>query len=162
VLALIGLVQLAGATTGATGPATAYTAPGHAFGIGVPAGWTALHGADLARMPGAPAAVLRRADGRGVVIVRRIPPVTGDLRSIATSLTSQLGRRLPGFRLVSARLGRVRAGGAFLYTFVSGRAAQSMAVTTVRGATYRIDSIVPAGSPDAARQAGAAVSTFGP
>ncbi|MEA2412374.1 MAG: hypothetical protein QOC77_2935 [Thermoleophilaceae bacterium] len=166
VLALVGAVHLAGGTGSAratSGGVHVYNAPGHAFSIAVPSGWSALSGDALARVPGAPAAVLRRSDGQGAVIVRRIPAVTGDLRTVARDLTVELKRRVPGFRLVSARLGRVRAGGAFLYTFVrAGGAAQSLAVTTVRGATYRVDSIVAAGLPDAARQAGAAVGSFGP
>jgi hypothetical protein len=138
-------------------------APEHPFSITAPRGWTALHGDALTRVPGAPAAVLRRADGQGVVIVRRIPALSGDLRDVARELTAELRRQVPGFRLVSARLGRVRAGGAFLYTFVRGSgAAQSLTVTKVGGVTYRIDTVVPAGAPDAAREAGAAVGSFGP
>jgi hypothetical protein len=166
VLALVGATHLAGGTSashGGWGGARVYTAPGHAFSIAVPAGWSALSGDALMRVPGSPAAVLRRSDGQGAVIVRRIPAIAGDLRTVARQLTVELKRRVPGFRLVSARLGHVRAGGAFLYTFVRGNgAAQSLSVTTVRGATYRIDSIVAAGLPDAARQAGAAVGSFGP
>jgi hypothetical protein len=96
------------------------------------------------------------------VIVRRTGALRGDLRAVARGLTAQLDARVPGFRPVSARLGSVRAGGAFLYTFVRGSSAQSLAVTRVGGATYRIDSIVPAGSADAARQAGAIAASFGP
>jgi hypothetical protein len=163
ILALIGLVRLAGGS-GERAAAHAYTAPGHAFSIAVPGGWSALSGADLARVPGGAAALLRRADGRGIVVVRRSAPVRGDLRAVAVALTSDLSRRFAGFRLVSARLGRVRAGGAFLYTFVRGPrgAAQSLAITRVRGVTYRIDSVVRGDSPDAAREAGAIVGSFGP
>jgi hypothetical protein len=162
VLALIGLVRLAGGSEGATAASPVYTAPGHAFSIAVPHGWTALRGDQLARVPGSPAAVLRRSDGHGTVIVRRTGTLRGSLRTVARDLTARLGRRLPGFRLVGARLGRVRAGTAFLYTFVRPGAAQSLAVTKVRGATYRIDTVVPAGAPAAAREAGAAVGSFGP
>jgi hypothetical protein len=162
ILAVIGAVHLAtGSHPGAT-PDRTFTASGRAFSIAVPEGWTALRGAALARTSGSPAAVLRRPDGRGVVIVRRTGALTGDLRTVARSLTAQLESRLPGFHLVSARLGRVRAGGAFLYTFVRGRTAQSLAVTRIRGVTYRIDSIVPAGTPEVARQAGTIVGSFGP
>ncbi len=105
--------------------------------------------------------MLRRADGRGVVIVRRTGALSGDLRAVARGLTRGSRRRVPGFRLVSARLGSVRAGGAFLYTFVRGRAPEPGG-HKVGGATYRIDSVVPAGSADAARQAGAIAASFGP
>jgi hypothetical protein len=167
VLAIVGAVHLAngGSQPSAgqrSGPARLYTAQGHAFTIAVPSGWSALSGDALARVPGAPAALLRSGDGRGTVIVRRIPAVAGDLRTVARELTVQLKRRVAGFRLVSARIGRVRSGGAFLYTFVRGSgAAQTLAVTKVHGATYRIDTVVPASAPDAARQAGAAVGSFG-
>lgn len=163
ILALIGLVNLAGGS-GDSPPAHTYTAPGHAFSIAVPSGWRTLSGAELARVQGGAAAVLRRSDGRGVVVVRRTAAVRGDLRAVAVALTADLRSRFAGFRLVSARLVRVRAGGAFLYTFVRGASgtAQSLAITRVRGITYRIDSVVRGDSPDAARDAGAIVASFGP
>jgi hypothetical protein len=160
VLAVIGAVHLAGTTSGSSRAADAggFTAAGDAFHLDVPKGWSAVRGSD----PGAPAAMLRRPDGHGLVIVRRIPALSGDLRTVARSLTSELQAELPSFRFLGARLGRVRAGAAFLYTFVRGRNAQSIAVTRVKGVTYRLDSIVAAGSPDAAREAGAIVGSFGP
>ena len=130
---------------------------GSGFSMSVPAGWR------TARADGT-AAMLRREDGHGVVIVRRADPVQGDLRTVARDLTTELRRQVPGFKLVSARIGRVRAGGAFVYTFVRGTsgAAQSLALTKVGGVTYRIDTIVPGNAPEAARQAGAIVASFGP
>jgi hypothetical protein len=151
VLAAVGAVHLFG---GSRSPA-ASTASAKAFSITAPSGWSIVRGSS--------SALLRRSDHRASVTVRRIPALDGDLRTIAQELTVRLKRQVPGFRLVSARLGRVRAGGAFIYTFVrAGGAAQSLTVTKVRGATYRIDSLVAAGAPDAAREAGAAVSSFGP
>jgi hypothetical protein len=164
VLAALGVVYLAGGGSDSKKRDARHTfsAADHSFAISVPGGWTALRGAELAHTSGSPVAVLRRPDRRGVVIVRRSADLTGDLRTVAQSLTAQLGSGVAGFRLVSARVGRVRAGAAFLYTFVRGRTAQSLAVTRVKGVTYRIDSIVPAGSPEVARQAGAIVGSFGP
>lgn len=162
-LAVIGAVHLAGGESPqSSAPERSYTAPGDAFEIAVPQGWTALRGADLARTPGA-VAVVRRSDGRGLVIVRRTGALKSDPRTLAEGLTSQLRAELPGFRLVGARVGQVRGGGAFLYTFVQGSegTAQSIAVTSVGGATYRIDTVVPGDAPDAARQAGAIVGSFG-
>ncbi|MEA2457126.1 MAG: hypothetical protein QOC95_98 [Thermoleophilaceae bacterium] len=162
-IAVIGLVRLATGAHASSATHT-FTAAGKAFAIGVPDGWTALRGTRLAAIPGRPAAAIRRADGRGLVLVRRTGAVSTDLRAVAGGLTSELKRRVPGFQLVSARMGRVRAGGAFLYTFArgTGGAAQSIALTKVRGVTYRIDSVVAGDSPDAARQAGAIVGSFGP
>ena len=141
-LALIGLVRLDGAA-------------GHAdFSISVPHGWKAT------RTSGA--AILRSGDGRATVIVRRSGELHGSLRTVARGITARLANRLPGFRLLGARLGRVRAGAAFVYTFARPGAAQSLTVTKVAGATYRIDTVVRPGSPGAAREAAAAVSSFGP
>jgi hypothetical protein len=160
ILAAVGAVHLAKDShpqphTKAPG---SFAGPAGSFRVTVPQGWTVARGTDS----GSPVAFLRRPDGHGLVIIRRTGAVTGDLRTVARSLTARLRAQLPGFRLVGARLGRVRAGGAFLYTFVRGGTAQGLAVTRVKGVTYRIDSMVTPGSPDAARQAGAIVGSFGP
>lgn len=159
-LAVIGLVKLL-APAGGTAAATSFDGPG--FEMTVPRGWSPVTADKLASVPGQPAAVIRRDGGSAVVVVREIPALTGDLREVAQGLTTQLSRKIDGFQLVSARLGRVRAGGAFLYTFVrgGGTAVQSLAITTVRGKTYRVDSIVPAKEVAAAREAGAIVRSFG-
>jgi hypothetical protein len=141
-LALIALVQIGPAHDDAT------------FSIAVPHGWK------LTRGPAA--AVLRSTDGRATVIVRRTGELRGSLRTIATDLTARLRSRLPGFRLVGARVSRVRAGAAFVYTFARRGAAQSLTVAKLGGATYRIDTVVRAGSPTAASEAAAAVTSFGP
>ena len=134
----------------------AHVLRGAGFSMSVPAGWSA------ARADGT-AAMLRRADGHGVVIVRRADPLQGDLHAVARNLTGELRHQIPGFRLVSARTGHVRAGAAFVYTFVRGTsgAAQSIALTKVAGVTYRIDTIVAGDAPAAAREAGAIVASFG-
>jgi hypothetical protein len=145
-----GLAGLALITLVHSGPAHESTS----FSITAPHGW------NLTRGPSA--AVLRSADGRATVIVRRTGELRGSLREVARELTTRLASRVPGFRLVGARVGRVRAGAAFVYTFARRGAAQSLTVTKVAGATYRIDAIVHVGSPATAAQAAAAVSSFGP
>ncbi|MEA2431966.1 MAG: hypothetical protein QOI19_2439 [Thermoleophilaceae bacterium] len=147
ILALTGLVRLGDGSA----PSPVYKTKD--FSITVPRGWTTHGGATT---------VLRKGDGRATVVVRRTGKLHGSLRTIARDLTARLSARVPGFRLVGARVGHVRAGAAFVYTFVRSGAAQSLTIANVRGATYRIDTVVRAGSPDAAREAGAAVGSFGP
>ena len=131
------------------------SAQGHPdFSIAVPHGWKATRGAH--------AAVLRSADGRATVIVRRSGELHGSLRTVARDLTTRLAARVPGFRMIGARVARVRAGAAFVYTFARPGAAQSLTVTKIGGATYRIDTVVHPGSSQTAREAAAAVSSFGP
>lgn len=161
-LAVIGLVRSAGGSDRDAASARVYSPPGHAFSIGVPRGWTALDDDRLARVPGSPAAVLRRSDGRGTVIVQRTGDLRGNPGQVGRELTAELTRRMPGFRPIGARVGRIRAGNAFLYTFVHGGTAQSLTVANVHGVTYRIDTVVPAGAAGAAREAGATVGSFGP
>jgi hypothetical protein len=121
------------------------------FSISVPQGWKVVGDG-----------VLGRDDRSAAVIVRRTGKLHGGLRTIARDLTARLSARVPGFRLVGARVGHERAGAAFVYTFVRTGGVQSLTVANVRGATYRIDTVVRAGSPGAAREAGAAVGSFGP
>src|SRR3954447_15795018 len=44
-----------------------------AFSVVLPAGWRAANDRELRTVPSAPAAVLRRADRRGLVVIRRRP-----------------------------------------------------------------------------------------
>lgn len=129
--------------------------PGHeAFSLTVPKGWRLSHsGSSL---------VVRSHDRHGAVVISRAGDVRGSLRTVATQLTRRFAARVPGFRLIGARVGRVRAGSAFVYTFVRPGAAQTLTLTKVHGILYRIDSVVRAGSPGAARAAGAAIASFGP
>ena len=154
------LVALASALAGGLAAlallALVHTGPAHVdatFSIAVPHGWK------LTRGPAA--AVLRSGDGRATVIVRRTGELHGSLRTVARDLTARLASRMPGFRLIGARVAPLRAGAAFVYTFARPGAAQSLTVAKLGGATYRIDTVVRAGSPAAAAQAAAAVSSFG-
>lgn len=147
-LAIIALTQLL-PIGGAAAQGPVYRTP--EFSIAVPHGWGVVGDG-----------VLGRDDHSGAVIVRRVGKLHGSPRTIARDLTARLGARVPGFRLVGARVGHVRAGAAFVYTFTRPGAAQSLTIATVRGATYRLDTVVRASSPDAAREAGAVVGSFGP
>jgi hypothetical protein len=147
---------------GATKPASParYTASGHAFSVVLPAGWRALAPRELSAVPSQPRAVLRRADRRGLVVIDASAPVTGDARTITTTLTKQLRRRFTGFKLTGARLVTLRHGTAYLYTFVRGSMVQSIAVATSGGRTYAIDAVVPGSAPDVARQVGQIIASF--
>src|SRR6476659_8523225 len=65
-IALAGIVAaLVLRPAGDSGAPARYTAGDKAFSVVVPDGWRALRPAELRGIPGAPAAVLRRADGTG-------------------------------------------------------------------------------------------------
>jgi hypothetical protein len=169
--ALVGLVA-ALALSSLTAPAddanlaarVAAAAPSSAFTVAVPVGWHALSPAELAATPGRPAAVIRSADHKGVVLIRRAAPVSATTPRLIHDLGTRLRARFPGFRVVSARIARVRGGRAFVYTFTRDPAhtAQTVVLAAAGGKAYEIDAMVPAGAAATARDAGAIVASFGP
>jgi hypothetical protein len=144
--------------------AARFVAPGHAFALGLPQGWSAAPQSQLGSLPGTPLAFLRRDDGSATVVVRPASPVRASGPALARRLGAQLRGRFPGFQPVSARFAPVRGGRAFVYTFVHGadHQVQSLALVQARGRAYAVDTVVHGDSPAAARQAGAVVASFGP
>jgi hypothetical protein len=139
-----------------------YRPADRSFSVVLPAGWRAAGAAELAAAPAKRAAVLRRADRRGVVVIRRRPPLQRSSRSLTRDLTAQLRRRFKGLEPVGARSIRLASGPAYVYTFArpSAGTVQSIAVAPRRGGTYTIDAVASAGARDAAAQIGAIVRSF--
>jgi hypothetical protein len=168
--ALAGAAIAAGAllaTGGADGsaPQRAKELRGPGFALAYPAGWAPTPSAELAKLPGAPTAVIRRGDGKGVVIVRRKgAPRDGSLKALTADLNKGLAKRFADFRFVSSRVARVRAGNAFLYTFVrtKQKTAQSIALVRVGKANFTLDAVAATGDARAAREVAAIVRSFGP
>jgi hypothetical protein len=148
--------------SGGDDAAPRYRAADGAFSVVLPAGWRAAGAKELAAEPSAPAAVLRRADRRGTVVIRKRPALARSSRSLTRDLTAQLGRRFPGLKPVGARTVRLASGPAYVYTFArpSAGTVQSIAVAARRGGTYTIDAVAPSGARDAAAQIGAIVRSF--
>lgn len=135
------------------------------FALAYPAGWAPTRADALARMPGRPAAVIRRPDGKGTVIVRRKgTPEDQSLKALTRDLNAGLGKRFTDFRFVSAKVTPVRGGNAFLYTFVRTRAktAQSIALVRVGETSFTLDAVAASGNVRAAREVAAIVRSFGP
>lgn len=138
---------------------------GAGFALAYPAGWKPVPGAQLAGVQGKPAAIIRRSDGRGVVVVRRKgAPRDQTLRALTADLTKGLDRRFADFRFVSSRVARLRGGNAFLYTFARTRqkTAQSIALVRVGKTSFTLDAVATAGDPRSAREVAAIVRSFGP
>jgi hypothetical protein len=135
--------------------ATTFTARDGAYSIAAPRGWKAV-------AEGPAATVLRRDDRRGVVVIRRRPPLQRSSRSLTRDLTAQLGRRFEGLQPVGARSLGLASGPVYVYTFArpSAGTVQSIAVAPRRSGTYTIDAVAAAGARDAAAQIGAIVRSF--
>jgi hypothetical protein len=162
--AAIALGAVLGTSGGSPDAPRATTIDGGDFSIAFPAGWSAVKADQLAKLPGRPAAMVRRADRQGTVVVRRkAAPKDQSLRALTASLTKQLDRRFPDFRFVSSRVVRLRAGNAFLYTFLrtGAKVAQSIAIVRVGKTSFTLDAVAAAGDTRAAREVAAIVRSFG-
>jgi hypothetical protein len=156
---------LAATGTDSSAPQRAKELRGPGFALAYPSGWAPAPSAELAKLPGHPAAVVRRGDGKGVVIVRRKgAPRDQTLKALTADLNKGLGKRFADFRFVSSRVARVRAGNAFLYTFVrtKQKTAQSIALVRVGKANFTLDAVAASGDARAAREVAAIVRSFGP
>ena len=132
------------------------------FSLVVPSGWRALRGTELAKTPTSPVAVLRRADGIGVVVVHERPALASSPRSLTRELTAQVKRRFRGVQPVSARTVALPGGPAYVYTFArpaAGRV-QSIAVAPRPGRTYTLDGVAGSSARDVAAQVGAILRSF--
>jgi hypothetical protein len=139
-----------------------YHAADRSFSVALPAGWKALSRRQLDNVPSAPAAVLRRQDRRGLIVIRRQAALDRNSRSLTQDLTRQLRRRFRGLRPVAARAVRLRSGPGYVYTFARPQAGtvQSIAVAPLPDRTFTLDAVTGAGSRDVAAEIGAIVRSF--
>jgi hypothetical protein len=157
------LIGMRGDTPAKPKGATELRGPG--FALAYPARWKPVPAGQTAGVEGHPAAIVRRSDGKGIVVVRRkSAPADQSLRKLTRDLSAGLQRRFPDFRFVSARVADVRGGTAFLYTFVRTRqkTAQSIALVKVGTTSFTLDAVAASGDPRAAREVAAIVRSFGP
>jgi hypothetical protein len=168
IAAAVALVVAAGAVAAllaaASGPQAAprFQAADRSFSVVVPAGWHALGARELKAMPASPAAVLRRTDRRGMIVIQRRPALERNSRSLTRDLTRQLQRRFDGLQPVGSRTVPLGSGPGYVYTFARPRAGtvQSIAVAPVRDRTYTMDAVASAAAPEVAAQIGAIVRSF--
>lgn len=162
--ALAGAVLLAvvGVLRGPAEPeapaATTYTAAGKAWSIATPAGWKVA-----ASGPGG--TVLRRADGRGHVVVRQRGALRQSHAQLARGLTRRLERELSDFRAAGTRTAKLRSGKGLVYTFVRTRAGTAHSIVVApagRTKAYTLDLVAAGDAPDVARELGGMVRSFAP
>jgi hypothetical protein len=158
----VGLVAVLALRSGGDEPTPRYRSADRTFSVALPSGWRAASAAELKRAPAAPAAILRRSDRRGLVVIRRRPALARSTRSLTRDLTAQLRRRFSGLEPVGARTVRLASGPAYVYTFArpSAGTVQSLAIAPRRGSTYTIDAVASAGARDAAAQIGSILRSF--
>lgn len=144
------------------GGATVAGPPGREFTLLRPDGWRELSAEERAELEGEPLAVLRRGEDEGLVIVNAPAGPERDLDAISRRLDARLKKELPDFRKVAARVVRVEAGRALLYSYARTRkgTAHTVLVVPARERTYTLNAVVPAGADDAAREVGRILRSF--
>jgi hypothetical protein len=137
--------------------AQTFTAADGSFSVSYPRGWRA----QAAGAAGSNA-VIARADGRGMLVVRERGAVEGSFHELARDLGPQLKRRFKDFKAVSARVVRLSTGPALSYTFVRTRSGmvQGIVVAPAGKRTYTIETVSPGDAPDVAKQLGGIVRSF--
>jgi hypothetical protein len=133
-----------------------------AFTLSYPASWRPLGKQELRALAGRPLAVLRRKDGKGFVVVRREKRAPKDFSVFSSDLTSALEKRVPDFQKRSSRVVKIRAGTAFLYSYIRKRRGTVHTVVIVPAGkrSYALNTVSRGGSEDVARQVARIILSF--
>ncbi len=145
-----------GGTTTVNGPA------GNEFTLETPAGWTAVSEDQRGAVPGDPLVVLRRDEQKGLVVVNVQQGKVNNFDKQVRTLDRRLGKAIPDFRKVGARVVEVEAGRALLYSYARPKrgTAHTLLVVPAGDRSYSVNGAVPAGEDEAAREMGAILLSF--
>jgi hypothetical protein len=136
--------------------------PNDTFTLTYPEGWIPLSKQELEGLQGSPVAGVRRKDREGIVILNRQEHVTRDLDQLTRQLDRKLKKRIPDFEKVSSKVVSVKAGRAFMYSYVRKRkgTAHSVVVVPAGSGGYTLNVVVAGGTEDVARQAASMIRSF--
>jgi hypothetical protein len=124
------------------------------FTLSYPEGWRPLSKEELSTLAGHPLAVVRRKDGKGLVVLRREKRAPASFSEFSRELTRELDKRVPDFQRQSSRTVRIRAGTAFFYSYIRKRkgTVHSVVVVPAGDRSYAFNTVSRGGEPDVARQ----------
>jgi hypothetical protein len=135
-----------------------------AFKINYPDSWTPLPKDKLKALPGQPLSVIKRKDGKGLVVVRReqgAPP--GNLKSLGASLGTQLKKRIPDLKLRSQKVVKLKTGPALFTSYIRKKTGtvQSVIVVPAPGKrVFTLNTVSRGGANDVARETGRMILSF--
>ena len=135
---------------------------GNRFTLSYPEGWTPLSRKEVAALQGSPIGVLQRDDRRGILTINRQRRISRDRGALSRQLDRRLKKRFSDFRKVSSQTVNVKAGRAFLYSYIrrsKGTAHSILAVQTSSGG-YTLNAVVWGDAPDVAGQIGVMFRSF--
>jgi hypothetical protein len=135
-----------------------------AFKISYPDTWTPLGKDKLKTLPGHPLAVIKRKDGKGLVVVRReqgAPP--RDLKTLGDSVGKQLKKRIPDLKLRSQKVVKLKGGPALFTSYIRKKTGtvQSVVVVPASGKrVFTLNTVSRGGANDVARETGRMILSF--
>ena len=133
------------------------------FELRYPPGWRKISKGDLQRtVDDAPAAAIRRADGRGIVTLTVRGPLAGPIDELREDFAKALASRFDDFELVTSTELQVAAGRGMYTSWIlrdEGRVHGNLTVP-VGDRSYTLDAALPSGASDVAREVGAIFGSF--
>ncbi len=134
----------------------------HTYNLSVPDGWKALGEDELAALPGKPAGVVRREDGKGFLVIRREGRPPQSIQDFSKELDREFRKRVPDFQKRTTRSLKIRAGQAFFYSYIrrkKGTVHSVVLVPAPRG-SYVLNTVASGGEDDVARELGKMIVSF--
>ena len=94
--------------------------------------------------------------------IRRQKRAPRDFRGLSAELTRTLGDRLPDFQKASSRIVRIRAGRAFMYSYIWTRkgTVHTAVIVPAGERSYAINTVSPGGADKAAREIARIILSF--
>jgi len=139
---------------------------GAGFELVYPRGWSELPEGSLGRGAERAVAGVKRDDGQGLLLVQRRGALEGQPSpaDIARDLDRRLRRQFKDFRRVGSETVELAGGEALSYTFVRTRTGrvQNIVVLSEEKRTWTLNSVLPAGADDAAREVATMIRSFDP
>lgn len=145
-----------------TGPAEVRGPSETPFSMTLSSGWTAESQTGLSQLPGSPVAVMKQAEGAGVLIINTQPASSASVAAVGKTVEQKLRRTIPDFKLVGAGPFNLEAGQAFQISYARTKAgtANTLVVVPAGGRIYTLNSVVPGGDQDAVQQAIDMIKSF--
>jgi hypothetical protein len=142
--------------TTVTGPA------GNDYRLLLPDGWRSIGSSKLERLPGRPLGMLRRDDGKGLLVIRREGRPPASFGAFADELDREFERRLPDFQRRSVRALRIGAGQAWFYSYIRTRSgtAHSVVLVPADGGSYVLNTVARGGEEAVAKEIGRMIISF--
>ena len=132
------------------------------FHLSLPKGWRARSQEELGELRGKPAAVVRREDGKGFLVIRREGRPPQSIQDFSKDLDKEFQKRIPDFQKRTTRTLKIRAGRAFFYSYIRRKkgTVHSVVLAPAPRGSYVLNTVARGGEDDVARELGKMIVSF--